>query len=150
MEHQTSGCLFGSAATDDWVPARSDLDLLVLIPEEKIELFGRKITEWQSNPTNPVVDGYVLFSSENIPMVKPFHEFDKPALPTTSIWLMDLWNIKNRSKHLFGQDLKPYIREVGQEELQDWAIKNIKEHLIPHISLLLSGSKLSPEARMSL
>jgi hypothetical protein len=148
MERKTSGCLFGSAATDDWVPARSDLDLLVLMPEEKIELLGRKLTEWKLIPKNPLLDGYALFSRGNIPMVKRFWDYDKAALPTTSIWLMDLWSIKNRSKNLFGQDLKPFIREISQEELQAWAIQNIKNHLIPHIKLLLSGSTLSPETKM--
>jgi predicted nucleotidyltransferase len=37
LGRQTSACLYGSAATENWVPGRSDLDLVILVPEEKLE-----------------------------------------------------------------------------------------------------------------
>jgi predicted nucleotidyltransferase len=105
MGRQTSGCLFGSGATGDWVEGRSDLDLMVLIPSREIEFFARQIEAWRARPSHPLLDGYVLFLSENTLLAKRFHNFDEPArLAAKSIPLIDIWNIKNLSTHLFGLD----------------------------------------------
>ena len=54
--------LYGSAATGNWVPIRSVLDLIVLVPKEKLDLLGQKISEWawSSTPRYPILDGYAL------------------------------------------------------------------------------------------
>ena len=151
MDLQTSACLFGSAATNDWVSTRSDLDLFIFIPESRVELFSKKIKEWQSMPKYPLLDGIVMFSSGNVLMAKRLYDFDKAAQPVAeSIWLIDLWNIKNRSKHLFGNDLTTFIRDMGQEELREWAIKNIKDFWIPIISDGLSLGDESSEVKIPL
>lgn len=146
MGLQTSGCLYGSASTDNWVPGRSDLDLILIIPEESIGLLEQKIKKWESDPSHPIIDGYVLYSSAGTMMAKEFYKFERPArLANTYIPLIDLWNIKNKSKHLFGQDFRPFIPEISQQELKDWALKDIKEHWIPMIDNLVSHSTISKE-----
>jgi predicted nucleotidyltransferase len=70
MDQQTSACLYGSATTDDWVAGRSDIDLFVLVPGEKIELFGEKIKIWKSKSANPILDGFVLYRSGILQMVR--------------------------------------------------------------------------------
>ncbi len=146
MDRQTSACLYGSAATDNWVAARSDLDLFALVPEEKIELFGEKIKIWKSIPTNPGLDGFVLYSSGNVPMVREFKKFEKAIRLTANfIPFIDLWNVKNQSVHLFGQDMKTFVREINREELKDWAIKDIENHWIPIMSYGVSLCDLTPE-----
>lgn len=150
MNAETSGCLYGSAATENWVAVRSDLDLLILVPEEKLELIGRQVAIWHSNPKNPLLDGFVLFLSNNIPMVKRFDNFGERARPASTVLLIDLWNIKYKSKHLFGQDLKSFIREISEVELKAWAIKEIREYWVPMFSDLLSRSSASSDAKISL
>jgi hypothetical protein len=63
MECQTSACLFGSAVTADWVPSRSDLDVLIFIPKEKLDLVGKQVRAWSWRDGNPILDGYVVYSS---------------------------------------------------------------------------------------
>ena len=151
MDQQTSACLYGSAATANWVAARSDLDLLALVPEEKIELFGEKIKIWKSMPTNPILDGFVLYSLGNIPMVREFKKFEKATRLTPNfIPLIDLWNVKNQSVHLFGQDMKTFVREINRDELKDWAIKDIENHWIPVLSYGVSLCDTSSEIKVPL
>lgn len=78
-------------------------------------------------------------------MASGFDECGKTArLAAETIWLIDLWNIKYRSKHLFGLDLKGFVRDISQEELRDWAIHNIKHFWIPMMNEGLSlGDSLS-------
>ena len=149
MDQQTSACLFGSSLTDDWISGRSDLDLFVVVPEEKIELFGEKIRMWQSKPEHPTLDGYVLYSSGNVAMVREFYKFENAfRLTEKFIPLIDSWNIRNRSRHLFGKDMNTFVREISQEELKDWAFKYIEGHWIPLLNdLILRGS---PEAKIPL
>ncbi len=151
MDQQTSACLYGSATTDDWVVARSDLDLFAHVPEERIDLFGEKIKIWKSKPVNPILDGFVLYSSGNVPMVREFHKFEKATRLTPNfIPLIDLWKVKNQSVHLFGQDMKTFVREISREELKDWAIKDIENHWIPHLSAIVSGGDTSSERKIPL
>ena len=151
MDCQTSACLYGSAATGHWVAGRSDLDLLVLVPQEKLDLLGQKITEWLSIPGYPFLDGFVLFSSGSGAMAKRIDKFDEPARAVDkSIELVDLWNIKNRSKHLFGIDLKTCVREIRQDELRNWTVKNIERFWIPLMSEGLSFGDASPEPTIPL
>jgi hypothetical protein len=150
MEKQTSACLFGSSMTNDWIAGRSDLDLFVIVPEKKLELFGNKIKEWHSNPANPLLDGYVLYASANGTMVKEFHKFEKTRLVRDFIPLIDLWNVKNRSKHLFGQDVTQFVREISREELKAWAFWNIENHWIPLINDIVSRSTVSSEIQIPL
>lgn len=151
LDQQISACLYGSAATDNWVAARSDLDLLALVPEEKIELFGEKIKIWKSKPANPILDGFVLYSSSNVSMVREFHKFDKAIRLTGKfIPLIDLWNVKNQSIHLFGQDMKTFVREISREELKSWAIIDIENYWIPHLSTIISDGDTSSEIKIPL
>src|SRR5579863_5670498 len=151
MDQQTSVCLYGSATTDDWVTGRSDLDLFAFIPEEKIELFGEKIKIWKSKPGNPILDGFVLYRSGNVQMVREFHKFEKATRLTANfIPMIDLWKVKNQSVRLFGQDMKTFVREISPEELKDWAIKDIENHWIPHLNVVVSGGDASPERKIPL
>lgn len=151
MDQQTSACLYGSATTDDWVAGRSDIDLFAHVPEEKIELFGEKIKIWKSKPANPILDGFVLYRSGIIQMVREFHNFEKATRLTPNFipWI-DLWKVKNQSVHLFGQDVKAYVQEISQEDLKDWAIKDIEKHWIPHLSAVVSGSFATSERKIPL
>lgn len=151
MDQQTSACLYGSAATDNWVAPRSDLDLLALVPEEKIELFREKIKIWKSKPGNPILDGFVLHWSGNVQMVREFNHLEKATRLTANfIPLIDLWKVKNQSVHLFGEDLKTLVREISPEELKDWAIKDIENHWIPHLNAVVSGGDASSERKIPL
>ena len=87
LGRQTSVCLYGSAATGNWVPGRSDLDLIILVPEEKLELLGQKIREWAwaSTPKYPILDGYALSVSRSGRLVKRLDEFVKVTYPSDAI-----------------------------------------------------------------
>lgn len=148
MEQQTSACLFGSSLTDDWVAGRSDLDLFVIVPETKIELFGEKIKEWHSDPARPLLDGFVLYPSAYGTMVREFHKFENAKFLGNFIALIDLWNVKNRSKHLFGEDVTKFVQEISQEDLKIWAFKDIEKYWIPLLNEIISRG--SPEAKIPL
>ena len=148
---QTSACLFGSAVTDEWIAARSDLDILVIVPEKKLGLFGQKLKDWQRRTAHPALDGYVLHSSGNATMVRELHQFEKVSRPVGNfIPLIDLWNAKNRSRHLFGNDLRTLIPEISQEELRVWAIRDIECHWIPLLADLVSMADKSTETKIQL
>lgn len=148
MDQQTSACLFGSSLTEDWVAGRSDLDLFVIVPEAKLELLGDKIKEWHSNPAHPLLDGFVLYASAYGTMVREFHKFENARHLGNFIQLIDLWNVKNRSKHLFGQDVTKFVQEISLEDLRNWAFKDIENYWIPLLSDLISRG--SPEAKIPL
>lgn len=150
IDQQTSACLFGSSITDDWVPGRSDLDLFVIVPETKLEIFGESIKKWHSNSAYPTLDGFILFSSSYGTMVKEFHRFDKSRPLGNFISPIDLWNIKNRSKYLFGQDVTNFIQDTSIDDLKNWALKDIRNHLIPHLSYITANSNLSPGDKLPL
>lgn len=151
IDQQTSACLYGSATTGEWIPSRSDLDLFLIVPEEKLALVGQKIEIWQARPDAPKLDGFVLYSSDHLTMAREFHQFDKAVRLTESfIPLIDLWNIKNRSTHLFGKDVKTFVREIDLEELRAWALKDIQGHWIPLIDDLVSRANISSEATVPL
>lgn len=151
MENLTSACLFGSAATSNWIPGRSDLDLFVLVPAQRLDQFGEKLSAWKSNSENPLLDGFVIFSSAGVPMVKRIDEYEKPARTVEkSIGLIDLWNIKYRSRHLFGDELNKYVREISIHELQIWAQKDIRDFWIPTFQDLVSRTTFSDDAKVPL
>jgi predicted nucleotidyltransferase len=55
MDQHTSACLYGSAVTGNWIAGRSDLDLLVIVPEEKNKAVwgknkGMAVETHKSNP----------------------------------------------------------------------------------------------------
>jgi hypothetical protein len=151
MGRQTSACLYGSAVSGEWVAGRSDLDLLVLVPEEKLELLGEKLKIWHSVPARPLLDGYVLYSSGNRVQAKELHALDRPPHPAESfVPLIDGWNIKNRSKYLFGEDLSASFRDISQGELRVWAIRDIGGHWIPFVGGLVSQANRSSESRIPL
>lgn len=150
LDQQTSACLYGSATTKDWVATRSDLDLFAFVPEEKIELFGKKIKIWSSNPAHPILDGFVLYQSGNISMVREFHKFENAFRLDKFIPLIDLWNIKNRSKHLFGQDMKKFVREIGKDELRNWSFEHIAKYWIPNVSDGVSRGDTSEDYKVPL
>lgn len=151
MDFQTSGLLYGSASTDNWVSGRSDLDLLLIVPEEKLRLLEKQIKIWKSKSEFPVIDGYVLYSSGNVIMAKELYKLESPPyFADTFIPLIDLWNIKNHSQHLFGQEVKAFIREINQEELKKWALSDIKSYWIPLLNSLVSYSKIPLEDKIPL
>lgn len=132
MGQGTSACIYGSAMTDDWVEGRSDLDLFVVLPEDKVELFGEKINLWKSNAANPLLDGFILYQTNSGLMVREFHKFENAHRFTEKfITLIDLWNIKNQSKHLFGHDVASFVRNIDIDELRRWSFKYIEEFWLP-------------------
>ena len=142
-------CLYGSAATGNWVPGRSDLDLIILVPEEKLELLGQKIREWAwaSTPKYPILDGYALSVSRSGRLVKRLDEFVKVTYPSdATIDLVDQWIIKNRSKHLFGNDsISTLFPDISHSQLRAWAFERLKymlagnpEGIVPEPKVVLS------------
>jgi hypothetical protein len=128
MDRQTSAYLYGSAATGSWVAARSDLDLLIFVPENKLALLGEKIKVWSSNPGHPILDGFALFFSQGVPMAKRLEEFHLQARPAVGeIQVIDFWNMKYRSKHLFGEDLVQGFPEISLSQLSGWARKELQK-----------------------
>lgn len=127
---QTSARLYGSAVTENWVPGRSDLDLTILVPDEKLNLLGQKIREWTwaSRPKYPVLDGYALSVSRSGRVIKRLDEFVRVGYPSdATIDLVDQWNIKNQSKHLFGNDSIPALfPDIRRSELQAWALETLE------------------------
>jgi predicted nucleotidyltransferase len=149
LGRQTSVCLYGSAATGNWVPGRSDLDLIILVPEEKLELLGQKIREWAwaSTPKYPILDGYALSVSRSGRLVKRLDEFVKVTYPSdATIDLVDQWSIKNRSKHLFGNDsISTLFPDISHSQLRAWAFERLKymlagnpEGIVPEPKVVLS------------
>lgn len=128
VDRQTSIYLFGSASTGYYISGRSDLDLLIVVPETKLYTVGEKIRSWTWNPELPILDGYVLSSERGIRSAKHVEQFKRVAFPSdANIDLPDQWNIKNRSIHLFGEAIMPKIfPEIGQAQLQAWAIETIR------------------------
>lgn len=129
IDHQTSAYLFGSAATGYWVAGRSDLDLVVLVPKEKLNLLGEKIRSWTSTPGLPILDGYALSFYGDSPQAMRLEQFLRVTFPShTNIELMDQWNIKNRSKYLFGKDsINSLFPDISHSDLKAWAIKDLKD-----------------------
>lgn len=129
LGRQTSVCLFGSAATGNWVPGRSDLDLVIFVPEEHLEQLGRKIRAWvwSSAPTYPILDGYALAISRDRCSIWRLDEFARVTFPSNStIDLVDQWMIKYRSKHLFGSVSIPTLfPDISQSELRAWASEEL-------------------------
>lgn len=146
LDQQTSAYLYGSAATGNWVPTRSDLDLLIVVPEDKLGLLGEKIKVWRANHGHPILDGFVLFSSYNVSMAKRLEEFHLPARPAgDEIQIIDLWNIKNQSKHLFGDDFVKGFPDISLKQLSEWARRELRNAFgpshggdIPKIDVVLS------------
>lgn len=128
MDQQTSAWLYGSATTGSWAPGRSDLDLIVLIPEEKLDLFGQKVRSWDRVPTNPILDGYAVYLSGRSLKAIHLEQLAKFRHPSpTFIGLVDQWYIKNRSKHLFGSgSLNTYFPDVTLDQLRAWALRELK------------------------
>jgi predicted nucleotidyltransferase len=147
LGRQTSVCLYGSAATGNWVPGRSDLDLIILVPGEKLELLGEKIREWVSTPKYPILDGYALSDSGSGRSVKRLDEFVRVTYPSDAIIdLVDQWNIRNRSKHLFGNDsISTLFPDISHSQLRAWAFERLKymlagnpEGIVPEPEVVLS------------
>ncbi|WP_373998755.1 nucleotidyltransferase domain-containing protein [Bdellovibrio bacteriovorus] len=134
LDQTTSAWLFGSALTGNWVPGRSDLDLYIVVPKERLASFGAKVRAWARIPANPILDGYVLASSESSPMIMPLERFAIVASPSTiHIELIDQWYIKNRSKHLFGP-------EPLQRDLSDISIDNLRRWALSKLQMLANGT----------
>jgi hypothetical protein len=132
LHRQTSAYLYGSAATGNWVPGRSDLDLVLLVPHEKLDLLGQKVREWawSSTPKYPILDGYAVSASRSGRVVaKRLDQFVRVGYPSdATIALVDQWNIKNRSKHLFGSDsISVLFPDISYGELRAWAREHIEE-----------------------
>ena len=127
MGQRTSGYLFGSASTGHWVPSRSDLDVLILVQEEDLGLLEMRIKDWKSVGGRPILDGFAVFQSGHLVMSKRLEEFSLPAFPVIKdISLIELWIIKNRSRHLFGTEFVSHFPEIEISSLRDWANAEIK------------------------
>jgi len=147
LGRQTSVCLYGSAATGNWVPGRSDLDLIILVPEEKLELLGEKIREWASTPKYPILDGYALSDSRSGLLGKRLDRFVRVTYPSdVTINPVDQWIIKNRSKHLFGNHSIPTLfPDISHSQLRAWALEELEymlasnpEGFVPEPKVVLS------------
>jgi hypothetical protein len=125
------------------------LDLIVLVPGEKLDLLGQKIREWawRSTPKYPILDGYALSISRSGRVVKRLDEFVRVGYPSdATIDLVDKWNIKNRSKHLFGNDSIPTLfPDISHSQLGAWAFETLKPMLagnpegnVPELDVVLS------------
>lgn len=128
MDRQTSAWLYGSAVTGDWVSGRSDLDLLMFVPKEKAVSFGAKVRSWARTPSNPILDGHVIYLSEGSSEVISLERLANVAHPSSAhIEIIDQWYIKNRSKHLFGTgSLNTDIADVSFIELRKWALMHLQ------------------------
>lgn len=126
-------CLYGSAATGNWVAGRSDLDLVILVPDEMLDLLGQKIREWAwaSTPKYPILDGYALSVSKGGRSVMRLDEFVRVSYPSNvEIDLIDQWIIKNRSKHLFGSDcISSLFPDISHGQLRVWAFETLENML---------------------
>lgn len=133
LDSQSSILLYGSAATGNWIPDRSDLDLIILIPREKLELLGDKVRKWvwSSKPKYPILDGYALSRSMGGFSVKRLDELAKVTYPSdTKIDLIDQWMIKNRSKHLYGNEsISDLFPEISHGQLNTW-VKEKLEYIV--------------------
>jgi len=147
MDRQTSAFLYGSAATGNWVSTRSDLDLLVFVPKEKLPLLAEKVRAWDSIPKFPILDGYVAYLAGRSLVTIPLERFLKVTYPSdTKIELIDQWFIKNRSKYLFGEDfLNTLTPDISLNDLRKWAFEELKylvgdsqKRDLPKIDVVLS------------
>jgi hypothetical protein len=148
MERQTSARLYGSAATGHWVPGRSDLDLIVLLPRPYFRLFGQRVREWKSSlaPKYPILEGYVLSPNAGDHSVMRLEAFETANFPGgTQLEPVDQWNIRNRSKHLFGSDsVSNLVPEITLDELSAWARGHLNRMSVTNPDALL------PEPRVEL
>lgn len=130
MNRETSVCLFGSAATGNWIAGRSDLDLVILVPKEKLEILGRKVREWvwSTSPKLPILDGFAICVSGRAYSAVRLDELARVTYPSaTQIDIVDQWAIKNRSACLFGNDyVNSQFPEIKLSELKAYALENFK------------------------
>jgi predicted nucleotidyltransferase len=147
MDRQTSAYLYGSAATGNWVSARSDLDVLILISENQIEALGKMIIKWKVTPGYPILDGFALYYSSGELKAKRLEAFNRESYPAFSeIKTIDMWNIKNRSKYLFGTYFVRDFPDVMVTDLIMWARNELRKLFgpshsgdVPRVDLVLSG-----------
>lgn len=123
MDRQTSACLFGSAASGEWVAGRSDLDLFIIIPKDKLAALGEKVRAWSSIPNFPILDGYAAYFSGDTIVTIQLERLLKVTYPSnTKIELMDQWSIKNRGKYLFGdRAINNLVSDININQLKSWA-----------------------------
>ena len=142
FDGQTSVYLFGSAATGNWVAGRSDLDLIVIMNDDKMYSLGSKVRDWtwSSDPVYPVLDGFLISSKNNSYSFTRLDSFLKVNFPSdTCIDIMDQWMIKNRSIHLFGSDVVgKFFPEIGINQLSLWAKENLRDMIKSNPDGLLS------------
>lgn len=146
LDCQTSGCVYGSAATGNWVASRSDIDLVLILPEDRLEKLGELIKAWKSESENPILDGFAIFMSKNMIMAKRLEEYDDMARPVVGqIQLIDQWNIKNKSHQLFGEiPVHLVFPDIEKNQLRVWAnkeintfLKNIDVNNVPRVDVVL-------------
>ena len=134
MDRQTSVYLFGSAATCNWVAGRSDVDLVVVAPKVKIDEIANQVRLWNQAPSHPKLDGYALScvgrSCEAIHLERfEYVNFPLGMSIESGIELIDQWNIKYRSKLLFGEASIAvfFPNNITHEELNIWALGRLKQ-----------------------
>ncbi len=136
MNQQTSGLIYGSAATDDWVSARSDLDVIIYLNSiELLEKFTLQFKKWNSLYKSELLDGFLLYKDDSSIRVKRFYNFkNSPCSIDEGILPPDQWKILNESETLFGVDnIREMIPKVSSEDLKKWASDNKHSYWIPSI-----------------
>jgi predicted nucleotidyltransferase len=138
MNHETTAYLYGSAATGDWTAARSDLDLLVFLKQDQVPLFEEHLRKWKTLKL-PFLDGFVCVVDTQDLGTFLFEDLwngrRNLAEPIVKqIPIPDLWNVRFRSKKLFGSDKrKEVLPRVRREHLKLWATLERDRYWIPEI-----------------
>lgn len=134
LESDTTAYLYGSAATNSWSSARSDIDFLVFIKKPQLPQFQAQVAEWKRLGL-PELDGFVCFENGAELLTFQLNEpFEKPKPASDKIQIPDLWKIQFRSRKLFGADnLAEKLPRVQRPDLRSWALADRDKYWIPDI-----------------
>ena len=135
MNRQTSACIYGSAASDDWNEARSDLDLMIFAETNQLDIFEQQLKKWRAEISFPMLDGFLLFVDQKILMAKRLDDPEsRPAKAFEEILIPDQWKVKSRSIQLFGTaPIHELFPDIQSKDLSTWATANKKSYWIPSI-----------------
>ncbi len=151
LDGQSTGIIYGSAAIGDWVSARSDLDVIVLIESMAlIDKVSTQFKKWKSSHSHELLDGFLLIKDGSHLTAKSFYNFDSsPKSLSEAILTPDIWKIKNESKVLFGSaNIKSMVRSVDSVEMRKWAKENKKQFWIPSIKNSIAQISLLPQDKL--
>lgn len=129
LNKESSICVYGSAVNGNWVSGRSDIDLIILIPQEKVGLLASQVREWSSNPDLPLLDGYSVYQTGrtlNFTNLDAYLRVNYP--PAAKMELMDEWVVKNNSVQMFGKtQIKDLFPQINMNQLKAWGIDQINK-----------------------